>query len=144
MICQQCGKKFRPSGHGSQSKYCSPACKAKAYRSRKKAGVKGDKPHRKSKTVTVDVSKTVNATLDKREFDRMMDGSYEDQLRFARDVLRRALGSEATPAASLAPIARELLAVSKQLDDLDPSSSGFDLSEVLNESDEQFQPDGFK
>ena len=64
--------------------------------------------------------------------------------RFARDVLRRALGSEATPAASLAPIARELLAVSKQLDDLDPSSSGFDLSEVLNESDEQFQPDGFK
>lgn len=55
-------------------------------------------------------------------FERMMGGdgareeSYEDLLRFARGVLKAAMASPSTSANALAPLARQLLAVGKELD----------------------------
>lgn len=55
-------------------------------------------------------------------FERMMGGdgaqeeSYEDLLRFARGVLKAAMAAPSTSVNALAPLARQLLAVGKELD----------------------------
>lgn len=89
----------------------------------------------------MNVSKHVNAELSKQDFDRMMTGSYEEHLRFALNMLRRALESEETPANSLAPITKEMLDVAKQLEGYEGAAGGeLDLSALDEVTDEQYSP----
>ena len=108
MECEECGKVFQPSGHGSRQRYCSKSCRQKAAYRRKKNGVsaegkprRGAKPKPKRKPVAPPI-------LDRHEFDRMMDCSREDTLREIVARLREALHDPATPANTLAPIASKL------------------------------------
>lgn len=129
MECIECGREFKPTGHGKPQKYCSNACKQRAYKARKAAGktctaakqaVPARKPAVKTEPGAGHVAKAdAVAPLSRLEFHRMMDDSMEDVLRLNRDVLSRALTSPDTPANALAAISRQLLAVTERLDRLD-------------------------
>lgn len=132
MECLECGKEFRPSGHGKPSKYCSGACKAKAYRRRKKnggtvSGTPEPRPERAAKTE----ARPKPAELDRRSFERMMDEPLEDVLRKQRDRLQAAMDDISTPANALAPISRQIIAISERLESM---SGGGDL---FAESDDE-------
>ena len=129
MKCLECGREYKPTGHGKPQKYCSNACRQRAYKARKAAGrtgtpakpaATGRKPAGGTKPKAAAVEKTdAVAPLSRLEFHRMMDDSMEDVLRLNRDVLSRALTSPDTPANALAAISRQLLAVTERLDRLE-------------------------
>jgi hypothetical protein len=105
-------------------RYCSPRCRQAAYRARKKR--QEHKPTKKrfsnqrttGDKITVAVSENVDAQISRTDFERMMDDSYEDLLRFSRDVLKKALTATDTPATAMAPIVKQLLNVGKELSDV--------------------------
>ncbi|WP_246815486.1 hypothetical protein [Alloscardovia sp. HMSC034E08] len=82
-----------------------------------------------SKKVKTTIS---NKDLTKQLFDRMFDDSLEDELRFTRDVLHKALISPDTPASALAAISRELINMTEKLNNLVEQSNDdpFNLSET--------------
>lgn len=114
MKCFVCGRDFKPTGHGKPPKYCSNACKQKAYKARRKSGLvaKAAKPAPKPR-------KAERTDLSRDEFRRMMDESLEDVLRRNRDRLSKALDDPDTPANALAAISRQLIAVMERLDRLE-------------------------
>ena len=131
MKCVICGKEFSANTNARRKpKYCSAACKQKAYELRKRIGAKPE-VKRSEKKVTVPVSKNVDAELDKDTFERMRDGALVDTLRFNRDVLQQALGNPDTPASALAAISKQLIDVCKQIEDLE-----VDDRDVLASSEE--------
>lgn len=142
MKCEICGKPFTPSGRGSKQKYCSADCRRKAYRLRQ--ADPNSKPEQseesklskqvKSSRVLVNVSPSVDAEISKADFDRMMDDSYDDLLRFSRDVLKKALTDGMTPNNAKAGIVKELLEVGRELERIrvdDDDVLSFDSSEVM-------------
>ena len=132
-VCKQCGNPI-PPGRKSNSEYCSQKCNQRAYRARKKAEKQsGGESARKPRKVTVQVSPTVNAELTKEQFDSMMDDSYEDLLRFSRDVLKKAAADDMTAGKDKAAIVKELLEVGKELD---MRAGGDDLLSMGPEEDE--------
>lgn len=131
MKCVICGKEFSANTNARRKpKYCSAACKQKAYELRKRIGAKPEVKRAKRK-VTVQVSKNVDAELDKDTFERMRDGALVDILRFNRDVLQKALGSPDTPPSALAAISKQLIAVCGQIETLET-----DDGDVLASSEE--------
>lgn len=131
MKCVICGKEFPANANARRKpKYCSAACKQKAYELRKRIGAKPEVKRAKGK-VTVQVSRNVDAELDRGTFERMRDGALVDILRFNRDVLQKALGSPGTPPSALAAISRQLIAVCRQIETLET-----DDGDVLASSEE--------
>lgn len=131
MKCVICGKEFSANTNARRKpKYCSAACKQKAYELRKRIGAKPEVKRAKRK-VTVQVSRNVDAELDKDTFERMRDGALVDILRFNRDVLQKALGSPDTPPSALAAISKQLIAVCRQIETLET-----DDGDVLASSEE--------
>lgn len=116
-ICRQCGNPIPPT-RKSNSEYCSQKCNQRAYRARRKAERKSgsDDDARKPGKVTVRISPTINAELTRDEFNSMMDDSYEDLLRFSRDVLKKAAADDMTAGRDKAAIVKQLLEVGKELD----------------------------
>ena len=135
MKCLECGREFRPSGHGKPNKYCSGACRAKAYRRRKKTGDAPATAERESKPVKARKSTSL-PELDRRSFERMMDASFEDVLRHNRDRLREALDDISTPANALPAISRQLIAVSERLENLQGGGGLFDDADDVTEVSE--------
>jgi hypothetical protein len=133
MKCLECGREFRPSGRGKPSKYCSGACKAKAYRRRKKNGevVAVPKPTQAKENDPAGIPE-----LDRRSFERMMDDSFEDVLRHNRDRLRAALDDISTPANALPAISRQLIAVSERLENMQGGGGLFDDDDVTEVSED--------
>lgn len=134
MKCVICGKEFSANTNARRKpKYCSAACKQKAYELRKRIGARPEVKRAKKK-VTVPVSKNVDAELDKDTFERMRDGALIDTLRFNRDVLQQALGNPDTPASALAAISKQLIDVCKQIEDLEADDGDMlPASEELND-----------
>lgn len=121
MKCAICGTEFQGNPHARRKpKYCSSACKQKAYELRKKIGAQPEIKHPKP-TVKVTVSKTVDAELDKASFERMRDGTMLDILRFNRDILQQAMSSPDTPPSALASISKQLVDVCKQIEQAETS-----------------------
>ena len=133
MECLECGREFRPSGHGKPSKYCSGACRAKAYRRRKKNGEVVAEPTPKRMGAKMPVR---SPELDRRSFERMMDDSFEDVLRHNRDRLREALDDISTPANALPAISRQLIAISERLENLQGGGGLFDDADDVTEVSE--------
>lgn len=112
-----------PKNARAGAEYCSAKCKQATYRARKSQG-RSVKPKPKAKPSPV---------IDKREFDRMMDGSGEDELRYARDRLKQRLDDPGTPANAMANLAALYLAVCEKLHSLsggDPPADMPDEQEV--------------
>lgn len=118
MKCEICGNPFTPSGRGSRQKYCSVECRRMAYRLRHSDTEGKPEPSKRGKSdkVLVSVSPSVDAEISKADFDRMMDDSYDDLLRFSRDVLKQALTDGMTPSNAKAGIVKELLEVGKEIE----------------------------
>ena len=133
MECLECGREFRPSGHGKPSKYCSGACRAKAYRRRKKNGEVVAEPTPKRMVAKMPVR---SPELDRRSFERMMDDSFEDVLRHNRDRLREALDDISTPANALPAISRQLIAISERLENMRGGGGLFDEADDVTEVSE--------
>lgn len=131
MKCVICGKEFSANTNARRKpKYCSAACKQKAYELRKRIGARPEVKRAKKK-VTVPVSKNVDAELDKDTFERMRDGALVDTLRFNRDVLQKALANPNTPPSALASISKQLIDVCRQIETLET-----DDGDVLASSEE--------
>lgn len=128
MICEVCGKQFRPSGKGSQQKYCSAKCRQKDYRRRKK-----NNPARTRKSKPAKAKRKPEQELDRRNFERMMDGSHEDTLREIVGRLREALHDPSTPANALSSISSKLAEFDERMRMAEESGSLFDMNDDVTE-----------
>ena len=130
MICEVCGKQFRPSGKGSQQKYCSAKCRQKDYRRRKKNRPAQDR-NGKPPVKAVETKQKPERDLDQRSFERMMDGSMLDMLRANRDRLQKAMDDTSTPANALPAISRQLIDVCERIEAL----QGGGLTDLLDDEE---------
>lgn len=157
MRCQQCGKLFRWLGHGRQPMYCSDSCRRKANRLKQKLREKGeleaDKPvvekikvsrTGKVESIPESVAREVREDISSRDFEKMMGHGFADDLEFVTRIARKALTDGATPASAIPGLAKTLLEASKKLDDLDATSNGGSLEQLLKEdsnNDVSFKPE---
>lgn len=126
MQCLECGKNFRPSGRGSKQRYCSQACRSKAYRKRKRSGSE-------PATITGEEKNTDSEQLEEltaETFEQMRDYTYAEALRKNRDILFKMLISSDTPATAISAISRQHLAVVKELENLDNQSAAKRLEKI--------------
>lgn len=135
MICEVCGKQFRPSGKGSQQKYCSAKCRQKDYRRRKKNRPAQDRNGKPVKAV--ETKQKPERDLDQRSFERMMDGSMLDMLRANRDRLQKAMDDTSTPANALPAISRQLIDVCERIESL----QGGGLTDLLDDEEDEVTDD---
>ena len=136
MICEVCGKQFRPSGKGSQQKYCSAKCRQKDYRRRKKNRPAQDR-NGKPPVKAVETKQKPERDLDQRSFERMMDGSMLDMLRANRDRLQKAMDDTSTPANALPAISRPLIDVCERIESL----QGVGLTDLLDDEEDEVTDD---
>ena len=136
MICEVCGKQFRPSGKGSQQKYCSAKCRQKDYRRRKKNRLAQDR-NGKPPVKAVETKQKPERDLDQRSFERMMDGSMMDMLRANRDRLQKAMDDTSTPANALPAISRQLIDVCERIESL----QGGGLTDLLDDEEDEVTDD---
>ena len=136
MICEVCGKQFRPSGKGSQQKYCSAKCRQKDYRRRKKNRPAQDR-NSKPPVKAVETKQKPERALDQRSFERMMDGSMLDMLRANRDRLQKAMDDTSTPANALPAISRQLIDVCERIESL----QGGGLTDLLDDEEDEVTDD---
>lgn len=136
MICEVCGKQFRPSGNGSQQKYCSAKCRQKDYRRRKKNRPAQDR-NGKPPVKAVETKQKPERDLDQRSFERMMDGSMLDMLRANRDRLQKAMDDTSTPANALPAISRQLIDVCERIEAL----QGGGLTDLLDDEEDEVTDD---
>lgn len=136
MICEVCGKQFRPSGKGSQQKYCSAKCRQKDYRRRKKNRPAQDR-NSKPPVKAVETKQKPERDLDQRSFERMMDGSMLDMLRANRDRLQKAMDDTSTPASALPAISRQLIDVCERIESL----QGGGLTDLLDDEEDEVTDD---
>lgn len=136
MICEVCGKQFRPSGKGSQQKYCSAKCRQKDYRRRKKNRPAQDR-NSKPPVKAVETKQKPERDLDQRSFERMMDGSMLDMLRANRDRLQKAMDDTSTPANALPAISRQLIDVYERIESL----QGGGLTDLLDDEEDEVTDD---
>ncbi|KFI56574.1 hypothetical protein [Bifidobacterium callitrichos] len=127
-LCANCGKPL-PKSMSVRAKYCCDSCRVKACQHRRKNGEPAapkPKPRKKA------------PVIDKREFERMMDGSMEDVLRHNRDVLRKALDDPDTRPQDLPAISRQLIAIARELDSM---SGGDPLLDDLDDETTEVSED---
>ena len=136
MICEVCGKQFRPSGKGSQQKYCSAKCRQKDYRRRKKNRPAQDR-NGKPPVKAVETKQKPERDLDQRSFERMMDGSMSSMLRANRDRLQKAMDDTSTPANALPAISRQLIDVCERIESL----QGGGLTDLLDDEEDEVTDD---
>ena len=136
MTCEVCGKQFRPSGKGSQQKYCSAKCRQKDYRRRKKNRPAQDR-NGKPPVKAVETKQKPERDLDQRSFERMMDGSMLDMLRANRDRLQKAMDDTSTPANALPAISRQLIDVCERIESL----QGGGLTDLLDDEEDEVTDD---
>lgn len=136
MICEVCGKQFRPSGKASQQKYCSAKCRQKDYRRRKKNRPAQDR-NGKPPVKAVETKQKPERDLDQRSFERMMDGSMLDMLRANRDRLQKAMDDTSTPANALPAISRQLIDVCERIESL----QGGGLTDLLDDEEDEVTDD---
>lgn len=136
MICEVCGKQFRPSGKGSQQKYCSAKCRQKDYRRRKKNRPAQDR-NGKPPVKAVETKQKPERDLDQRSFERMMDVSMLDMLRAIRDRLQKAMDATSTPANALPAISRQLIDVCERIESL----QGGGLTDLLDDEEDEVTDD---
>lgn len=122
--CARCGK-LLGRDMSPRAKYCSDSCRVLACRERRAKGVKASGPEPKPKASPA-------PAIDRREFDRMMDGSMEDELRHVRDRLKTYVDDPDTPANAMPNIVAKYLAVCEKLHDL---SAGDPLAGLLDEQE---------
>lgn len=140
MQCKNCGHFFKTTGHGRKPQYCSDKCRVDANRKRKQNGTK--KEEIKQPVVinlpTKSVKTSVQAEdLTKETFERMCDASVLEELRYARDILHKAMISPDTPANALPAISKELISITEKIEGMSDSTnplSALETEAVTNDT----------
>lgn len=144
MKCKNCGKDLPRSKYSYRRQYCSDKCRVYANRKKKKdpeAFAKQEKEDVRQ-PVVIETSKGRVRTnifpgeLTRQSFDRMYDASLEEELRFTRDILHRAMESPDTSPSALAALSRELVAVTERLESVVAGDDPFTQLEGLEVEDE--------
>ncbi len=124
MKCAICNHEFTPSPDARRApKYCSDACKQKAYRLRKRIGAKPIK----KRTVTPKKALAddfeyqgddipLNRHAFNRRMEREMDEPLETTLRRSKNKLQAVIDDPATTANCIAQLTRTLVEVSEKLE----------------------------
>ena len=124
MKCAICGTEFAPNPNSKRKpKYCSPACKQRAYKLRKNIGAK---PITK-KTITPKQALAddfeyqgddipLNRHAFNRRMEREMDEPLETTLRRSKNKLQAVIDDPATTANCIAQLTRTLVEVSEKLE----------------------------
>ena len=133
MQCKNCGHFFKTTGHGRKPQYCSDKCRVDANRKRKQNGAK--KEETKQPVVINLPSKSVKTSiqdeeLTKETFERMCDTSGLEELRYARDILHKAMISPDTPANALPAISRELIGITEKIEGMSDSTNPLSVLET--------------
>lgn len=140
MQCKNCGQYFKTTGHGRKPQYCSDKCRVDANRKRRQNGTK--KEETKQPVVINLPSKSVKTSiqaqdLTKETFERMCDASVLEELRYARDILHKAMISPDTPANALPAISRELIGITEKIEGMSDSTnplSALETEDVTNDT----------
>lgn len=140
MQCKNCGHFFKTTGHGRKPQYCSDKCRVDANRKRKQNGTK--KEETKQPVVINLPSKSIKTSiqdeyLTKETFERMCDTSVLEELRYARDILHKAMISPDTPANALPAISRELIGITEKIEGMSDSTnplSALETEAVTNDT----------
>lgn len=125
-VCLRCGKVLGKNV-GGRRKYCSDNCRKRAADQRRRHPG-GTKP---VSSVRASSSAPVSGC------------DYADLLRISLTALKRAVEDDGTPANAVAPLTKQLLAVGKEIADLenrpvDPLEEGVNVSGA---ADEPFDPE---
>lgn len=127
--CKYCGKPL-PANVTARCEYCpGGTCRKMAYKRRKATADPvrpGKQPEKR------EAASKPPPSIDRREFDRMMDGSMEDELRHVRDRLKTYVDDPDTPANAMPNIVAKYLAVCEKLHSL---SGGDPLAGLLDEQE---------
>lgn len=140
MQCKNCGHFFKTTGHGRKPQYCSDKCRVDANRKRKQNGTK--KEETKQPIVINLPSKSVKTSvqaeeLTKETFERICDASVLEELRYARDILHKAMISPDTPANALPAISKELISITEKIEGMSDSTnplSALETEAVTNDT----------
>lgn len=140
MQCKNCGHFFKTTGHGRKPLYCSDKCRVDANRKRKQNSIK--KEETKQPVVINLSSKSVKTSiqaeeLTKETFERMCDASVLEELRYARDILHKAMISPDTPANALPSISRELIGITEKIEGMSDATnplSAIETEDVTNDT----------
>ncbi|RYQ68784.1 hypothetical protein [Bifidobacterium pseudolongum] len=123
MKCAICGAEFAPNPNSKRKpKYCSPACKQRAYKLRKNIGAK---PITK-KTITPKQALAddfeysgdipMNRHAFNRRMEREMDEPLEATLRRSKNRLQKIIDDRDTPPNCIAQLTKTLIEVSEKLE----------------------------
>ncbi|TCD53759.1 hypothetical protein EJ419_07275 [Alloscardovia theropitheci] len=146
MHCKTCGKIFSWNGHGRRPSYCSDTCRRKANRAKKRqeqaentSGTSYSTSREsirvtssgKIDNVPLSIVSQVRDDITNRDFEKMMGHGFTDDLEFVKQIAKKAMTDDTTPASALPGLAKTLLDASKQLDSLDHDSSNSSLESLL-------------
>ena len=141
-VCPICSTTFIPRKTGREQVYCSKRCSNRATYLRKKgeAAPPVSKPKKQlRKKRPVKKKAPASPDISPERFDDMMDppGSYEDMLRLSLRTLKNAMG-EASPK-DLPAISKQLLTVSRELEQYGDSNDSLNEDTEAEEDDEEFE-----
>ena len=143
MKCAICGTEFAPNPNSKRKpKYCSPACKQRAYKLRKNIGAK---PITK-KTITPKQALADDfgcsggdIPLNRHEFNRRMeremDEPLETTLRRSKAKLQQVIDDPDTAPNCIAPLTKALIEVSEKLEAITGASDT--MPDLLADDDEE-------
>lgn len=140
MKCAICGNEFVSNPNARRTpKYCSNACRQKAYKLRKKMGAQPVRTGgRTPKNVLADDFEYVGHDVPmtrRHDFDnlaeRKLDDDLEIVLRRSQRKLQQVIDDDLTPPNAIAKLTETLVAVTEKLDALKRDDGGDDLLALL-------------
>lgn len=143
MKCAICQHDFTPKPDAKRpSKYCSDACKQKAYRLRKRIGAKPIEPKNITpKAVLADDFEYAGADIPmnrhefNRRMEREMDEPLEATLRRSKNRLQKIIDDPGTPPNCIAQLTKTLIEVSEKLEAITGASDT--MPDLLADDDEE-------
>ncbi|MCH9274989.1 hypothetical protein JS533_001630 [Bifidobacterium amazonense] len=132
-LCAHCGKPL-PRNASPRAKYCSDSCRVLACRKRRNS--RNDQAASERKRHDRKPAPEPAVSIDRHEFERMMDDSLEDVLRRNRDRLQAAMDDPDTPASALPAISRQLISVCRELESIAGGDPLLDLDDEPTEVSE--------
>lgn len=149
MVCEECGRRFTPSGRGKKAKYCSAKCKQRAYRrAKRESRVTAPPSHTRQTPPDTKPAADTEPALTADDFELMMNDGPEDYLAVLKRTQRRlkdAMFNPGTPPGSLSGLSKQLLALTREIEQLEgtthtPPPTGID-DETEDTDDDGFRPE---
>lgn len=147
MICEECGRRFTPSGRGKKAKYCSAKCKQRAYRRAKRENrVTAPPSDGRPAVPKVEETDPMEPALTADDFELMMNDGPKDYLAVLKRTQRRlktAMFAPGTPPGSLSGISKQLLALTREIEQIE-GTRNTPTATAPDDGTEDTDDDGFR